>query len=162
MARVFLGLGSNIDPRHNLRLAIDELERRFGTLDVSPVYRSSAVGFEGPDFLNLVAALDSNLSPGEILGEIEAIHELAGRERDGDAFSSRPLDIDLLLYDDLVLDDGPVRLPRSDILEYAFVLRPLSVLAPDLVHPVTGRPMSAHWASFSAEPGALTPVDIEL
>lgn len=162
MARVFFGLGSNIDPQLNLRLAIDELERRFGNVERSPAYRSSAVGFDGPDFLNLVVALDTSLSPEELHEEIEAIHELAGRKREADPFASRPLDIDLLLYGDLVRAEGPIRLPRPDVLAYAFVLRPLADLAPDLVHPVTGRSMRSHWASFAKEPGALTRVEIEL
>ena len=162
MEKVYLGLGSNIDPDMNLRLGIRELRARFGELEISPVYRSSAVGFEGPDFLNLVVGLETDASPREIFDQIEAIHNMAGRDRDEEKYSSRPLDIDLLLYSDLVVDERPVRVPRSDILEYSFVLRPLSELAPDLVHPVTGLTMAEHWRTFDRDSHPLTPVEAEL
>jgi 2-amino-4-hydroxy-6-hydroxymethyldihydropteridine diphosphokinase len=162
MARVFLGLGSNIDAERNLRLGVAELRKRFGALDVSTVYRSAPVGFVGPDFLNVVAGLDSAASPATIHDHIEAIHELAGRRRSQDRFASRPLDIDLLLYGDLVLEDAGLRLPRCDILDYNFVLRPLAELAPDLVHPVTGRTLQQHWSSFDRDSHPLTAVELIL
>lgn len=162
MATVYLGLGSNIDAEKNLRLAMGELRRLFGALTVSPVYRSTAVGFDGPDFLNLVVALATDRGPLEVLQEIERIHEMAGRSRGPDKYSSRPLDIDLLLYDDRVDPSPPLRLPRRDILEYGFVLRPLADIAPELVHPVTGRTISEHWRAFDGGRHPLTPTDVIL
>ncbi len=159
MADVYLGLGSNIDARNNLRLALRELRRRFGELTVSPVYRSAPLGFDGPDFLNLVVALATDADPMQLLEEIERIHEMAGRSRGPDKFRSRPLDIDLLLYDDRVEPDPPLRLPRPDVLEYGFVLRPLADIAPDRVHPVTGRTIGEHWREFDGARHPLTPVD---
>ncbi len=159
MATVYLGLGSNIDPEANLELAIRELRARYGELSLSPVYRSAAVGFEGPDFLNLVAGLESNESPVDIHTEIERIHGLAGRTRGSERYSSRPLDIDLLLYDDLVLEHPRFHLPRSDVLDYAFVLRPLSEIAPGFVHPRTGRTIAEHWAEYDAASQPLEAVD---
>ena len=159
MATVYLGLGSNIEPEANLELAIRELERRYGELRLSPVYRSAAVGFEGPDFLNLVAGLESDEAPVEIHAEIERIHGLAGRVRGSERYSSRPLDIDLLLYDDLTLDHPRFHLPRSDVLDYAFVLRPLAEIAPDFVHPATGRTIAEHWAEFDTASQPLESVD---
>ena len=162
MARVYLGLGSNIDPEKNLRLGICELHERYGELDVSAVYQSTAVGFEGPDFMNLVVGLDTEAGPDDVHEQIEAIHNMAGRNRDEEKFSSRPLDIDLLLYNDLVIDERAIRLPRSDILEYSFVLRPLAELAPALVHPVTGLTMAEHWRMFDQESHPLMPVNVAL
>ena len=162
MARVYLGLGSNIDPEKNLRLGICELHERYGELDVSAVYQSTAVGFEGPDFMNLVVGLDTEAGPDDVHEQIEAIHNMAGRNRDEGKFSSRPLDIDLLLYNDLVIDERAIRLPRSDILEYSFVLRPLAELAPALVHPVTGLTMAEHWRMFDQESHPLMPVNVAL
>ncbi len=150
MAVVYLGLGSNVSPRENLGLAVRELRKRYGELQVSSVYRSAAVGFEGDDFLNLVVRLRSEETPADICEEIERLHNMAGRDRGSSKWESRPLDIDMLLYNDLVLDERPVRVPRSDILEYSFVLRPLAELAPDLVHPVTGKTMASHWQEFDA------------
>lgn len=162
MARVYLGLGSNIDPEKNLSIGIRELRERYGDLEVSAVYQSTAVGFEGPDFLNLVVGFDTETDPVDVYEQIEVIHNMAGRNRDEEKFSSRPLDIDLLLYNDLVVDERPVRLPRSDILEYSFVLRPLAELAPALVHPVTGLSMAEHWRMFDQESHPLMPVSVAL
>ncbi len=162
MAVVYLGLGSNIDAEKNLRLAVTELRRLFGEVAVSPVYRSAALGFEGPDFLNLVVALEAEMSPFELIEHIERIHSMAGRKRGPDRYSSRPLDIDLLLYGDRVDPEPPLRLPRRDILEHSFVLRPLADIAPDAVHPVTGRTIGDHWREFDRGSHTLTPVDLIL
>jgi 2-amino-4-hydroxy-6-hydroxymethyldihydropteridine diphosphokinase len=158
MARIFLSLGSNIDAIDNIRLGIRELAQRFGQLRTSNIYRSAAVGFDGPDFLNLVAAAETSMSPGAIHAEIEAIHLLAGRSRTSEKFASRPLDIDLLLYDDLVLDEPPLHLPRSDILDYSFVLKPLVELAPEFEHPLTGKTLAWHWQEHDRERHPLQPV----
>ena len=162
MASVYVGLGSNIDPEENLHLGIRELRERFGELQVSAVYRSAAVGFDGPDFWNLVAMFESETTPQAICEQIDAIHNLAKRDPHGGKWESRPLDIDLLLYNDLVIDERPVRIPREDILEYSFVLRPLAELAPGLVHPVTGRTMLEHWQEFDASRQPLEVVGVIL
>ncbi|MEE4163028.1 MAG: 2-amino-4-hydroxy-6-hydroxymethyldihydropteridine diphosphokinase, partial [Woeseiaceae bacterium] len=67
MTRVYLGLGSNIEPEKNLELGVAELERRFGRVELSPVYRAPAIGFESPDFLNAVAAIETDLAPEALL-----------------------------------------------------------------------------------------------
>ncbi len=148
MAKIYLGLGSNVEPEKYLQLGLRELSLRFGVLEMSNIYRSAAVGFEGADFLNLVLGIDSDLSPTEIHQAIEAIHAIAGRQRGELRFSARTLDIDLLLYDDLILDAAPIRVPRADILKYSFVLGPLAEIAPDLRHPETGKLITEHWAEF--------------
>lgn len=160
MSLIYLGLGSNIEPEKNLRLAVHELLEKYGELVRSDVYRSAAVGFDGDDFLNLVVGLRSDDGPLEIITEIERLHNLVGRARGSDKWVARPLDIDLLLYNDEVIDERPVRVPRSDILEYSFVLRPMAELAPDLKHPVTGKTMLAHWQAFDADSHPLELVDI--
>ena len=162
MVAVYLGLGSNIDAEKNLRLAIAELRRLFGELTVSPAYRSTALGFDGPDFLNLVVALATDVGPLDVIEQIERIHEMAGRRRGPDKFASRPLDIDLLLYGDTVDPDPSLRLPRSDILAHSFVLQPLADIAPMLVHPVTGRTIEDHWREFDAVSHPLTRVELIL
>ena len=162
MGVVYLGLGSNIDAEKNLRLAVNELRRLFGEVRVSPVYRSAALGFEGPDFLNLVVAIGTEMSPFELIEHIERIHAMAGRTRGPDRYSSRPLDIDLLLYGDRIDPEPPLRLPRRDILEHSFVMRPLADIAPDFVHPVTGKTIGDHWREFDRGSHALTRVDLIL
>ena len=160
MAQVFLGLGSNIDAESNLHHAIEALRARYGELQVSPVYSSPALGFEGDDFLNLVVGLTTDESPTKLVDFFEYLHEQAGRVRGGDKYVPRSLDIDLLLYDDVV--NAELRLPRRDVLEHSFVLRPLAELAPDLAHPVTGSTMREHWNAFDAACHPLTPVDVIL
>lgn len=161
-AIVFLGLGSNIAPEENLRLATSELRSRYGDLDLSAVYQSAAVGFDGADFLNLVVRLRSKESALGICEAIARIHNLAGRDHKNHKWESRSLDIDLLLYNDLISDERPVRVPRHDVLDYSFVLRPLAELAPDLIHPVTGKTISQHWQEFDAASQALEIIDVVL
>jgi len=160
VATVYLGIGSNIDPENNLRLGVAELGSRFGELTLSETYQSRAVGFDGPDFLNLVVGLKTEKSPGEIHEQIDQIHGLAGRDVGAARYSSRSLDIDLLLYDDLVTDGPPVKLPRADILKYGFVLRPLAEIAPELVHPESRQRLLDHWRDFDETAHPLTAVDI--
>lgn len=162
METVYVSIGSNVDAEQNLRIAAAELRRRFGAVALSGTYRNTAVGFEGDDFLNLVAAFESAQSPAEIQKQIEEIHDMTGRQRGNEKFAARPLDIDLLLYGDRVIDDPPIKIPRTDVLEYAFVLGPLAELVPDLVHPETGRTMSEHWRDFDGESHPLSPVNLDL
>jgi 2-amino-4-hydroxy-6-hydroxymethyldihydropteridine diphosphokinase len=161
MAKIYLGLGSNVEPETYLKLGIRELCLRFGVLEMSNIYRSDAVGFDGDDFLNLVLGFDSDLSLSEIHQAIEDIHSVAGRQRGESRYSARILDIDLLLYGDLVLDTGPIRVPRTDILKYSFVLGPLAEIASDLRHPETGRLITDHWAEFDKKSQPLTPVSVD-
>ncbi len=161
MTRVYVGLGSNVDPVPYLKLGIRELELRFGALTLSPTYRSAAVGFEGDDFLNLVAGCDTDLSPSEVVEQIEEIHVVAGRERSKEKFNSRTLDIDLLLYGNLVTDKPPMRLPRQDVLDFAFVLKPMVDIVPDLRHPETGRTLADHWSEFDQASQPLTEVSLD-
>jgi 2-amino-4-hydroxy-6-hydroxymethyldihydropteridine diphosphokinase len=162
MAIVYLGLGSNINPEENLGVGVRELRRRYGETELSDTYQSAAVGFDGADFLNLVVRLEASDTAVRIHDQFEAIHKMAGRQPGKEKYSSRPLDIDLLLYDDLVIDEPPLRLPRPDILEYSFVLRPLSEIAPDLVHPVCGRTLGDLWQEFDKESHPLTRVHVIL
>lgn len=162
MATVYVGLGSNIEAETNLRLGLGELRRRYGDLRVSTVYRNKAIGFDGDDFLNLVASFSCDSGPETICDAIESIHKLVGRDRNSGKWESRPLDIDLLLYNGMVRNEGPVHVPREDVLKYSFVLRPLAEMAPQLVHPVTGKTMLEHWQEFDPSSHPLEVVDVNL
>ena len=162
MTVVFLGLGSNIEPEINLRLAIAELRRRFGEVKTSPVYCSAAHGFDGPEFLNLVAKIQTAVEPVALHSELEEIHALAGRQRGCEKYFSRRLDIDLLLYGQECIDKPPLRVPRKDILEYSFVLKPLADIAPDFRHPGTGKTMAQHWREFDSQNHPVKQSDLAL
>ena len=125
MPLIYLGIGSNDKPKENIRLAIKELKDSFGKIKISPVYKNKAIGFEGEDFLNLVVAFHAKLSIRELMKMIERIHTLSGRERKSEKFSSRTLDIDLLLYGQDILKNGDVKVPREDILKYSLEIQRL-------------------------------------
>ena len=146
--RVYVSAGSNIEPERHLRAALSEMEEHFGQLSLSSVYRTTAVGFTGDDFLNLVVSFMTSMPVGAVVSELDRIEELAGRRRDARRFTSRTLDLDLLMYADRVVDEPDLKLPRADIMKYAFVLGPLAELAPDLLHPIEGVSMRDLWGRF--------------
>lgn len=162
MAKVYLGIGSNDRPKENIQLAIKELRESFGMIQISPVYQNKAVGFKGEDFLNLVVTFNTDVSIKELIKIIERIHALSGRLRDSAKFSSRTLDIDLLLYGATILNNGDIKVPREDILNYSFVLKPLFDIAPNLIHPVTKKSIKAHWELMDSCPDELLLIDIKL
>lgn len=147
MPEVFVGIGSNVNPERYIRDGINLLRERFGWLRVSPVYQNAAVGFDGDDFFNLAAAFNSDMGFDQIHTVLEQIEFACGRLRGGPRYAPRTLDIDLLIYGDVVHETAPV-LPRRDVLRYAFVLKPLTDIAPDYRHPVTGKTFAQHWAEF--------------
>jgi 2-amino-4-hydroxy-6-hydroxymethyldihydropteridine diphosphokinase len=139
MPRAYLSLGSNIEPERHLTAAIDELRARFGAIVVSPAYRSAAVGFDGPAFLNLAVGIDTNLDPVALDAWLHALEDRHGRRRDGPRYASRTLDVDIVLFDDrIVRGPGHLEIPRAE-LGQAFVLVPLADIAPAARDPVSGR-----------------------
>ncbi len=151
MARAYLSLGSNIEPQRYLRAALAELRQRFGKLQVSPAYRSKSVGFDGPDFVNLAVGMETDLSPEALNEWLHALEDRHGRRRDVPRYADRTLDVDIVLYDDLVRrGEGHLDIPRKE-LKHAFVLRPIADIAPGLRHPLDGRTMAELWAAFPAE-----------
>lgn len=159
MARVFLSLGSNIDRERHIRAGLDALARQFGELQVSRVFESEAVGFEGDDFYNLVVGIYTDLPVGQLALRLREIEDANGRLRAGPKFSARTLDIDILTYDDLAGTVDSVKLPRAEIEKNAFVLQPLAELAPDRVHPLTGKTFGQMWAAYDKSKQKLWPVE---
>ena len=158
MNRVVVSLGSNIDRRKNIRFALEQLNNRFEDLEISRVFETRSVGFEGPDFYNLVAGFTSGLEFGVVRTELKEIERQAGREVAEKSYGSRVLDIDILLFGEEVLKPD-YNVPRDEIDNFAYVLKPLSDLYPDMVHPVTGQCFAQMWASFDGEDQCLTVVD---
>jgi 2-amino-4-hydroxy-6-hydroxymethyldihydropteridine diphosphokinase len=145
---VYVGIGSNIDKENSIRGAVRELTAHYGPLTLSPVYESKALGFEGENFFNLVAGFDSAESIKRIKETLSRIEAQFGRVRQRRRFDARTLDLDLLLYGEMVQHDGQADLPHPDIRRYAFVLRPLADIAPDLQHPETGLSCAEMWRQF--------------
>ncbi len=158
MARIYISVGSNIEPAHYLRQANVALTRALGELTLSPVYQSEAVGFEGEHFLNMVIGADTDLAIEELVSLLKQIELDNGRKPGAKKFSARTLDLDLLLYDDVVCS-SPIELPRAEILHNAFVLWPLADVAPTRCHPLNGTRFNALWSQFDKPSQRLWPVD---
>ena len=155
MSTAWLGLGSNVNAEAHIRAGIRELEEEFDSVDLSPAYASTSVGFEGDDLINLVARVETDLHPLELRAYLRDLEDRYGRKRNVPKFSDRSLDVDVLIYDDLVVFSPLLEIPRAEIMKFAHVLKPLAELNPDLVHPVERRCMAEIWESSGLDDGYL-------
>lgn len=160
MTLVYVGIGSNIDREFNIRGGLTRIQSLYSNVVVSKVYECAAYGFEGDDFFNLVAGFNTTQSLSKISEMLRQIEFEFGRRRTETKYASRSLDIDILMYDDVISSN--YKLPRKDILEYAFVLKPLAEIAPDLLHPVENKTMNELWQSFDANEQAMQEVEFIL
>lgn len=158
MTKIFLGLGSNQNREHNIRSGLKALEALLGELAISPIYESKSVGFDGNNFFNLVACAHTQLSLGELSRALKKIEDDHGRIRGRSKFSPRSLDIDILIFGDCVGIQAGVELPRGEITENAFVLRPLAELAPDEIHPQIGKSYAQLWRDYDHSSQQLWPI----
>lgn len=148
MPKVFLGLGTNIDRDRSMRAGLAALRALDQALVVSPMYKSEAVGFDGAPFYNCVVQLRTELALTELVAELKIIEDANGRNRAAKPGDEKGLDIDVLTYGDLVGEFDGAILPRSDILRYAHVLRPLADIAPDSFLPGTSIRFQTLWHDF--------------
>ena len=158
MAQVYVSVGSNIDREQNIEAALQALTELYGELLLSSVYESDAVGFASEPFYNLVLGFTTDQTPQTVQSELHRIEDRFGRQRTG-ALSARTLDLDLLLYDDVVMSEGKLVLPREDITRYAFVLGPLAEIAGEERHPVSGQCYADMWAAFDDSRQPLIRID---
>ena len=158
MAQVYVSVGSNVERERNIATALQELTESYGELQQSSVYESAAVGFDSAPFYNLVVGFSTRESPRVVQEQLHAIEDRCGRQRTA-TLSARTLDLDLLLYDDQVMTDGKLVLPREDINRYAFVLGPLAEIAAAARHPVTAVSYAEMWAAFDDSDQPLTRID---
>ncbi len=150
MRRVFLGLGSNFDRANRLRAAWLKLQNYFAGLRTSSVYDAVAIGGHGGDcshYYNMVVEVQTDLTLEHMQRLCKYIEKEAGRSSDA-ACQNIALDIDILLYDDLICEQ-PLSLPSPAIVRYAYVLRPLAELAPNVEHPVVHHTFMKLWQSFT-------------
>jgi len=161
-ATVYVSLGSNVQRDRNIRLAVKEMRTAFGNLSLSPVYESASVGFDGSDFLNLVAGFETNNEVHEVVQELRVIEDRLGRDRSQPRFSPRPIDLDILTYDGLIIDEPGIQIPREEILQNAFVLKPLFDIAPDSVHPLVKQDYQALWLAMASDAPRLELYELSL
>jgi len=162
MTSVALSIGSNINPDINLRQAIDSLRSIFGDVVTSSVYESEAVGFEGDNFLNLVALINVDCELSELIRKLKALEDQQGRDRNASKFSGRTLDIDVLIYDDFEGEIAGVTLPRPEITENAFVLLPLSEVLPASLHRQVNKTYAQLWSEYDKAKQNLWKIEFDL
>jgi 2-amino-4-hydroxy-6-hydroxymethyldihydropteridine diphosphokinase len=161
MPQVVLSLGSNIDPAVNIRKAVASLSSRFGEMQISPVYESEAMGFQGDNFLNLVVAFESDVELEALVSELKQLEDYQGRDRSAPRFSGRTLDIDILTYGRLQGIHAGIHLPRAEITEQAFVLKPLADLLPHALHPDRQVTYGELWQEFDSSGQRLWQIEFD-
>ncbi len=148
MTRGYISIGSNINKDEHIPASLRALEQAFGELTVSSIYESEAVGFTGDVFYNLVVGFDSDEEVKAVAKQLRQIELDNGRTRDSRKYAARTLDLDLILYGDLIINDGRLQIPRDEIEHYAFVLEPLAEIAPALKHPISHISYAELWDKF--------------
>jgi 2-amino-4-hydroxy-6-hydroxymethyldihydropteridine diphosphokinase len=151
MPRVFVAAGSNIEPERNLRLASRELQRAWPDVRFSPWYRNHAAGFEGEDFINFAVAFSTGEPVQSVVSKLREIEELCGRPREAKKWAPRSMDLDILLYGDMVCEEPGLKLPRPDLLKRAYMLGPLADIASEVNHPTAGATIGTLWQQFDRD-----------
>lgn len=150
MTSVYISIGSNIDRHINIYAGLNALRQRYGELTLSPVYETAAVGFKGDPFFNLIAVIETDETPLDINLFLKAVENMQGRKRSAEKFSPRTLDMDMVLYGDQQLNLPGLEIPRDEIFQYAFVLKPLVDLIPDQKCPGSSRTFAELWQNFQS------------
>ncbi len=148
MAKVFVSVGSNINRINSIGGGLRSLQKKVTRMQLSSIYETEAVGFHGDPFYNLVISFETGITPENTNSLLKRIEKKYGRKSDSKKFSSRTLDMDLLLYDDLILDQEGLQIPRHEIFKYAFVLQPLAEMIPEGICPGKKQTYRQLWESF--------------
>jgi 2-amino-4-hydroxy-6-hydroxymethyldihydropteridine diphosphokinase len=158
--RVYVSAGSNVAPVESLLKAIGGVRAAFPDVVVSPAYANTAVGFTGPDFVNLALAFTTARPLAAVLDELHAIEAACGRGRTDPKWAPRRMDLDVLMYGDAVGTFPGATLPRPDLVRRAFMLGPLADIAPDAMHPTLGVTIASLWAAFERDAHRLRRIEL--
>ncbi len=161
MPEVYVAAGSNVRPRDNLRRVLAILRRSWPDMRVSRAYANPAVGFQGDDFVNLVMGFETDEPLDAVLARLHAAEAACGRPREAPKWAPRSMDLDVLLYGDMVGEFPGAVLPRPDLLRRAYMLGPLAELAPEVEHPTLHRSIRDLWEGFDRDAHVMRAVDIE-
>jgi len=162
MSDIYISLGSNVDRAHHIKCGLNAIAVAFDLpvkqLQLSSLFESIAVGFDGKPFYNMVVGLSCQQTVAQVAIILREIEYQYGRSVDAKKFSPRTLDLDLLLFDDLILDT-PAQIPRNEINKNAFVLWPLSQVAPTVIHPILQQDYQTLWQAYDKASQQLTMVE---
>jgi 2-amino-4-hydroxy-6-hydroxymethyldihydropteridine diphosphokinase len=160
--RVFVAAGSNVEPERNLARACAEIAHIWPDAIFSRAYRNAAVGFEGPDFINLVVGFSAAQPLELVIDRLRGVETNCGRPRYAPKWASRTMDLDVLLFGDRIEKTSEYTLPRPDLLKRPYMLGPLAEIAADVVHPTAGQTIGELWAQFDRDGHTMSPIAIEL
>jgi 2-amino-4-hydroxy-6-hydroxymethyldihydropteridine diphosphokinase len=162
MTPVYVAAGSNVEPERNLARACEEIVHTWPGAIFSRAYTNKAVGFDGPDFINLVVGFHTAHPLDFVIARLRSIETHCGRPRYAPKWASRTMDLDVLLFGDLVEKTSDYTLPRPDLLKRPYMLGPMAEIAPRVKHPTAGRTIGELWAEFARDGHEMVPVEIAL
>ena len=160
--RVFVAAGSNVEPEHNLERACAEIAHTWPDARFSRAYRNAAVGFEGPDFINLVMGFSAAQPLESVINLLQNIETSCGRPRYAPKWASRTMDLDVLMYGDRVEKTATYTLPRPDLLKRPYMLGPMAEIAPEVMHPTAHKTIGELWAAFDRDGHAMQEVKLKV
>lgn len=149
--RVFVAAGSNVEPEKHLPRACAEIRHSWPDAVCSRAFRNAAVGFDGPDFINLVVGFTTAQPLESVIARLRAIETQCGRPRYAPKWASRTMDLDVLLYGDRVENTQDYTIPRPDLLKRPYMLGPLAEIAPDVVHPTAHKTIGRLWEELDRD-----------
>lgn len=148
MTPVYVAAGSNVEPEKHLAAALRALAAAYGPLSLSPAYRNQAVGFSGDDFINLVVGFHTEHTVIEVRQQLQKIEAACERPPDAPKWAPRTMDLDILLFGELVSNEPGLVIPRPDLVKRPYMLKPMADIAPDVRHPILGKTMRELWEAF--------------
>lgn len=160
--RVFVAAGSNVEPERHLAQACAEIAHSWRDARFSRAYRNAAVGFDGPEFINLVVGFSTGQTLDAVITRLRAIETQCGRPRYAPKWASRTMDLDVLLFGDVVEKTTDYTLPRPDLLKRPYMLGPMAEIAPEVVHPTERRTIGELWETFDRAGHEMVPVEVTL
>ena len=160
--KVFIGIGSNLNKIKNIKSCLSKIKNDYKNVKLSPVYETKSMGFDGPNFYNLVCSFNTTEDIYKLKKRLNKIELDHGRNLNETKYSSRTLDIDILYYGNLILVDDKIKIPRKEIIEYDFVLRPLIDIDAEFTHPLLLIPNNKIEEKYDIKKHIIAKVDINL